>query len=107
MHGQVSKTKQIEAQTSGLERAFDCFKDGIMLVDTSTPFWNIIFINDSWRRLTGNAACTKFLCDVRYQLAPIVPVSSSLICTYPCVIGSFGLIQQIGSEHYWQEIASV
>lgn len=25
-----------------------------MLVDTSTPLWNIIFINDTWTRVTGN-----------------------------------------------------
>lgn len=51
---QANKTRQIEAQASGLLTAIDCFKDGIMLVDTSTPLWNIIFINDTWTRVTGN-----------------------------------------------------
>ena len=50
---QANKTKQIEAQASGLLTAIDCFKDGIMLVDTSTPLWTIIFINDTWTRVTG------------------------------------------------------
>ncbi|KAK9843847.1 hypothetical protein WJX84_006057 [Apatococcus fuscideae] len=49
----ANKTKQLEAQASGLLTAIDCFKDGIMLVDTSTPLWTIIFINDTWTRVTG------------------------------------------------------
>ena len=58
---QANKTRQIEAQASGLLTAIDCFKDGIMLVDTSTPLWNIIFINDTWTRVTGDLLSTTTL----------------------------------------------
>ena len=41
-------------QTSSLLRALDCFAQGIMLVDTSTNDWSIIFVNDAWVTVTGH-----------------------------------------------------
>ena len=44
---------RLSRQTSGLLRALDCFSQGIMLVDTSTSDWSIVFVNDAWVTVTG------------------------------------------------------
>lgn len=44
---------RLSRQTSGLLRALDCFSQGIMLVDTSTSDWSIVFVNDAWVTITG------------------------------------------------------
>ena len=44
---------RLSRQTSGLLRALDCFSQGIMLVDTSTSGWSIVFVNDAWVTITG------------------------------------------------------
>lgn len=43
----------MQAQTSGLLSAMDCFSEGIMLVNTATASWDVLFVNDAWSRITS------------------------------------------------------
>ena len=43
----------MQAQTSGLLSAMDCFSEGIMLVNTATESWDVLFVNDAWSRITS------------------------------------------------------
>ena len=52
-HLQANESMRLSRQTSGLLRALDCFSQGIMLVDTSTSDWSIVFVNDAWVAVTG------------------------------------------------------
>ncbi|BDA44406.1 probable mitogen-activated protein kinase kinase kinase 11 at C-terminar half [Coccomyxa sp. Obi] len=47
------ETDRLRSQTSGLIGAMDCFSEGIMLVNTDSEMWNILFVNDAWSRVTG------------------------------------------------------
>ena len=38
---------------AGLERSLQAETEGILLVDTSTPDWNVLFQNEAWLRITG------------------------------------------------------
>eukprot|EP00891_Asterochloris_glomerata_P001527 jgi/Astpho2/1527/Aster-05401 len=49
----ANESMRLSRQTSGLLRALDCFSQGIMLVDTSTSDWSIVFVNDAWVTITG------------------------------------------------------
>ena len=50
---QKEETDRLRSQTSGLIGAMDCFSEGIMLVNTDSENWNILFVNDAWSRVTG------------------------------------------------------
>ncbi|CAL5218507.1 g194 [Coccomyxa viridis] len=47
------ETDRLRSQTTGLIGAMDCFSEGIMLVNTDSENWNILFVNDAWSRVTG------------------------------------------------------
>ncbi|KAK9827983.1 hypothetical protein WJX81_005140 [Elliptochloris bilobata] len=47
-----AETERMQAQTSGLLSAMDCFSEGIMLVNTATDSWDVLFVNDAWSRIT-------------------------------------------------------
>ncbi|KAK9915712.1 hypothetical protein WJX75_003037 [Coccomyxa subellipsoidea] len=47
------ETDRLRSQTTGLIGAMDCFSEGIMLVNTDSEMWNILFVNDAWSRVTG------------------------------------------------------
>ena len=55
MHGilQALEAARMKSQTSGLLRAFDAFKEGIMICSSSSPSLEILFFNDAWCKLTG------------------------------------------------------
>ena len=50
---QQAETERMQAQTSGLLSAMDCFSEGIMLVNTATQSWDVLFVNDAWSRITS------------------------------------------------------
>ena len=50
---QKEETDRLRSQTTGLIGAMDCFSEGIMLVNTDSENWNILFVNDAWSRVTG------------------------------------------------------
>ncbi len=50
---QQEETDRLRSQTTGLIGAMDCFSEGIMLVNTDSEMWNILFVNDAWSRVTG------------------------------------------------------
>lgn len=50
---QVNENMMLSRQTSSLMRAMDAFNESIMLVDTDSDEWNIMFINDAWIRMLG------------------------------------------------------
>ena len=31
----------------------DCFTEGVMLINTASDTWEIMFLNEAWTRLTG------------------------------------------------------
>lgn len=37
----------------------DCFSEGIMLVNTDSENWNILFVNDAWSRVTGESRLAR------------------------------------------------
>ena len=39
----------------GFQKSLEAFSEGILLVDTSTPDWNVLFQNEAWLRITGMA----------------------------------------------------
>ena len=51
---QKEETDRLRSQTTGLIGAMDCFSEGIMLVNTDSENWNILFVNDAWSRVTGD-----------------------------------------------------
>ena len=53
---QKEETDRLRSQTTGLIGAMDCFSEGIMLVNTDSENWNILFVNDAWSRVTGEHA---------------------------------------------------
>ena len=40
----------------GLTRAVDCFREGVMLVDVSTPTWGVLYANDAFTSTIGGWA---------------------------------------------------
>ncbi|KAL0037106.1 hypothetical protein WJX79_000594 [Trebouxia sp. C0005] len=40
-------------RVSGFQQSLEAESEGILLVDTSTPDWNILFQNEAWLRATG------------------------------------------------------
>lgn len=55
---QKEETDRLRSQTTGLIGAMDCFSEGIMLVNTDSEHWNILFVNDAWSRVTGDSRGT-------------------------------------------------
>ena len=55
LHGvlQALEAARIKSQTSGLLRAFDAFKEGIMICSSASPGLEILFFNDAWCKMTG------------------------------------------------------
>lgn len=37
----------------GLDRAVDCFREGVLLVDVGTPNWTVLYTNDAFTAATG------------------------------------------------------
>lgn len=40
---------------SGFQESLEAESEGLLLVDTSTPEWTIMFQNEAWLRITGMA----------------------------------------------------
>lgn len=57
---QKEETDRLRSQTTGLIGAMDCFSEGIMLVNTDSEMWNILFVNDAWSRVTGECFIYQF-----------------------------------------------
>lgn len=53
----MSENLMLSQQTSNLMRAMDDFNESIMLVDTDSDMWTIMFINDAWIRMLGARLC--------------------------------------------------
>ena len=49
---QAAEQKSLD-QVAGFQKSLEAFSEGILLVDTSTPDWNVLFQNEAWLRITG------------------------------------------------------
>ena len=49
---QAAEQRSLE-RVSGFQQSLEAESEGILLVDTSTPDWNILFQNEAWLRATG------------------------------------------------------
>ena len=49
---QAAERRSLE-RVSGFQQSLEAESEGILLVDTSTPDWNILFQNEAWLRATG------------------------------------------------------
>ncbi len=49
---QAAEQRSLE-RVSGFQQSLEAESEGILLVDTSTPDWNILFQNEAWLRITG------------------------------------------------------
>lgn len=49
---QEAEQKSLD-QVAGFQKSLEAFSEGILLVDTSTPDWNVLFQNEAWLRITG------------------------------------------------------
>lgn len=50
---QAVEAARFESQRSGLLRAFDAFKEGLMVCSSHSPDLQILFFNDAWSKMTG------------------------------------------------------
>ena len=49
---QVAERESLN-QVVGFQQSLETFSEGILLVDTATPDWNVMFQNEAWLRITG------------------------------------------------------
>ena len=68
----------MQAQTSGLLSAMDCFSEGIMLVNTATQSWDILFVNDAWSRITRAPRLPPLLPGIPCPQVAAVPQQSRM-----------------------------
>ena len=81
---QKEETDRLRSQTTGLIGAMDCFSEGIMLVNTDSENWNILFVNDAWSRVTGEPGHMQILaCSPHNYVVPGAPGSLSAAYTLP------------------------
>ncbi len=59
---QKEETDRLRSQTTGLIGAMDCFSEGIMLVNTDSENWSILFVNDAWSLRALNCPIVLFIC---------------------------------------------
>jgi len=52
LFSQAAEQRSLE-RVSGFQQSLEAESEGILLVDTSTPDWNILFQNEAWLRVTG------------------------------------------------------
>ena len=53
---QELEAARVQTEKSNLLRAMDCFTEGVMLLNVVTEEFRIMFMNDSWARITGAPA---------------------------------------------------
>ncbi len=75
---QQAETERMQAQTSGLLSAMDCFSEGIMLVNTATQSWDVLFVNDAWSRITSAPRLPLLLPGIPCPQVPAVPPHSRM-----------------------------
>ena len=81
---QKEETDRLRSQTTGLIGAMDCFSEGIMLVNTDSENWNILFVNDAWSRVTGEPGSTRGLaCITHSGVVPRAPGTLTAAVTLP------------------------
>ena len=56
---QALEAKRLERQASGLLRAFDAFKESILVCDSSTPDMRVLVFNDAFATVTGEAHTSR------------------------------------------------
>lgn len=49
---QAAEQKSLD-QVAGFQKSLEAFSEGILLVDTSTPDWDVLFQNEAWLGITG------------------------------------------------------
>ena len=49
---QAAEQKSLD-QVAGFQKSLEAFSEGILLVDISTPDWNVLFQNEAWLGITG------------------------------------------------------
>ena len=81
---QKEETDRLRSQTTGLIGAMDCFSEGIMLVNTDSENWNILFVNDAWSRVTGEPGSIQTLaCISHNDVVPGAPGTPSAAPAVP------------------------
>lgn len=50
---QAEETARIKGKADSLLRAFEAFKEGVMVCDSSSGELNIVFFNETWSKMTG------------------------------------------------------
>ena len=53
---QELEAARVQTEKSNLLRAMDCFTEGVMLLNVVTDDFRIMFMNNSWTRITGQLA---------------------------------------------------
>lgn len=43
----------VNKSTQSLLRALDCFSEGLMLCNVGDKTWEVVYVNDSWGKITG------------------------------------------------------
>jgi hypothetical protein len=70
LQAQKEETDRLRSQTSGLIGAMDCFSEGIMLVNTKSAEWDILFVNDAWSRVSGAREAWRACVDEHEEPCP-------------------------------------
>ena len=74
---QKEETDRLRSQTTGLIGAMDCFSEGIMLVNTDSENWNILFVNDAWSRVTGEPGIMPTLACIAHRVTVLGSTKAS------------------------------
>ena len=81
---QAAERRSFE-QVAGLERSLQAETEGILLVDTSTPEWNILFQNEAWLRITGMTRGEVSHGKLWHLFSPAGQTQVSADASMPCV----------------------
>lgn len=49
----MTQSYLVNKSAQSLLRALDCFSEGLMLCNVGTEGWDIVYVNDSWGKVTG------------------------------------------------------
>ncbi len=53
----MSQSYLVNKSAQSLLRALDCFSEGLMLCNVATEGWDIVYVNDTWGKVTGMGSC--------------------------------------------------
>lgn len=88
---QAAEQKSLD-QVAGFQKSLEAFSEGILLVDTSTPDWNVLFQNEAWLRITGMSRDEVYGSKMWHLFTPAGQTKVH------CVLAAFSLHASFGEQ---------